>query len=349
MDDVGWQQASKSSRPQNIPQGQLTLPDAYRVGFEGKEKEECVVAPLHTNGRLLGIVLADYAYNHEPVRSEVLSQLGDLLDYAASLWERWDAKRRELTPEQRRRLTALRSEALAASHEELKSGLESICKVAQDIFSADSVVIYPLADDGVTYLVDKITQVGMDSERAKKDFVVRPRQHGLFAHVNRVGKVVVPDVEQSSLVVGEAQLKQHAFIQTHGIRSFIGLALRTQTTGDPLGVLYLNVNKLHGDFTKQDEALAAELADIATLILSANRGQKKLLDLQRLQELNRLRDILEAALAPDADERKVVDALLASATELLPATGRTALLEPSLGDQIWHIHYKSCAVRTSRK
>ena len=79
---------------ESIPQDQLPgLPMAYRDGLQGNPLAACVAAPLIANGRFLGMLLADNAFNSEPVRPEVLATLAEILDDAAILWEREDARR----------------------------------------------------------------------------------------------------------------------------------------------------------------------------------------------------------------------------------------------------------------
>lgn len=315
----------ETGKPESIPLDQLPdLPEALCAGLREKSVE-CVAAPLITNGRFLGIILADNAFSNEPVRQEVLTSMAEILNYAAILWERAEAKRRELTSAQREQLASVRAQVLRAIQSaNLQERLQLLCRKAQDMLEANSVVIYPLADDGVAFLIGQIAQVGLDPVKAKKHFANRPRQHGSFAYVKRVGEVIIPDVTKSDLRFLDPQgfeqpLQQHSFIRDHEIRAFIGLALRSRDTGDPLGVMYLNADAPR-HFTDQEKVVAVELAEIAVLAISTARGSKEIVDQQRTQGLNRMRDVLEAALSPDADDTKVISALLANTIALLPAT-----------------------------
>ena len=317
----------QTGEPASIPVDQLSvLPAPYQEGLQGLPTAGCVAAPLIASSRFLGMLLADNAFNGEPVRPETLTQLAELLNDAAILWERGDIRRRELTSKQREQIAQLRDQALQEiQRQDLRAGLQLICEGAREMLKVDSVVIYPLAEDGVTYLTDQIAHAGLLPEKAQKTFTIRPRQHGMNAYVKRVGKVVVPDVAASLLRFWDVPLCEHGFIQDHGIRAFISLALRSRSTGDPLGLIYLNSrNQCH--FIPRQEALAAELADIATLAISTARGSEEMTHQHRIQEVNRLRYILEAALSPDADDTKAISALLANTADLLPAANRVELM-----------------------
>lgn len=326
----------ETGKPEVVPPEQASdllpyLPEAYCAGLKASSSAACVVMPLSANGRFLGMVLADNAFTNEPVRPEVLATLTEIARYAADLWERQDTRRRELSPAQREQLAGLRAQALQTIQDQhLQTGLQCICKKARELLQVDSVVIYPLEGDGVTYLSKKVAQSGLDSDKAKKTFAIRPRQHGMFAYVKRVGKLVIPDVSQTDLCFSDPQgvnqpLQQHGFIRDHEIQAFMGMALRSRNTGDPLGVMYLNFKKPHR-FTAQEETLAEELADIAGLGISAARKDDESVQSHRAQELNRLLLVLEAALSPDADDTKSVSALLANAMMLLPTANRVELM-----------------------
>ncbi|MFZ2488462.1 MAG: GAF domain-containing protein [Anaerolineae bacterium] len=338
LDDSCWQAALRFNKSELVPQKELILPAQYREGFEQNAEAKCVIVPLKTGDQVLGLLLADNAFNNEPIREDVLATLEAITAYAVGLWQEWDLKRRNLTFDQRQQLNDLRNDTLQSDQKELQYKLQRICEKARIMFEASSVVLYPLAEDGVTYLREHIAQVGLDHDKAKKDFALRPRQHGLFAYVKRTGTVTVSDVQDSTLYFGTppGPLKDHAFIRDHAIQSFFGIALRSLLTGDPLGVLYINHREQH-NFTSQETTLAEEIANIATLVLSAARGNQEMVEIQRAQELNRFRDILETALSPDADDTKVVRALLANIAKALPATGRVELLIRS-GDNQESVH-----------
>lgn len=326
----------ETSEPQVVSPEQVSrllpyLPEAYCAGLKASSSAECVVIPLSANGRFMGMVLADNAFTNEPVRPEVLATLSEIVGYAADLWERQDARRRELSSVHREQLAGLRAQALQAIQgQHLQTGLQVICENARELLKVDSVVIYPLAKDGVTYLSAQVAHSGLNRDKAKMTFAIRPRQHGMFAYVKRVGKLVIPDVAQTALCFYDPQgfgqpLQQHGFIRDHEIRAFMGMALRSRSTGDPLGVMYLNFKESHR-FTAQEEALAEELVDIAGLAISAARGGDETVESHRAQELNRLLLVLEAALSPDADDTKAINALLANTLALLPTASRSELM-----------------------
>ncbi len=86
----------------------------------------CVAAPLIANGRFLGMILADNAFNSEPVRPEASGETGRALDDAAILWERGDARRRDLTSAEREQLARLRDQSLREiQREDLRGGTGS--------------------------------------------------------------------------------------------------------------------------------------------------------------------------------------------------------------------------------
>ena len=343
LTDERWQAALHFNKVRPVPQKDLNLPAPYRNGFQENPEADCVIAPLRAGDQVLGLVIADNAFNNEPIREDASASLEAVAGYAASVWQEWDIRRRNLTFDQRKQLNDLRNKTLQNDQKELHPKLQLICEKAQEMFEASSVVLYPLAEDGVTYLKDQIAQVGLEPEKAKKDFALRPRQHGLFAYVKRTGTVIVPDVETSPLYFGNPSrtIKHHAFIQDHTIQSFFGMALRSLQNDDPLGVLYINHHIPH-DFSPQEETLAAEFANIAKLVLSAARGNQEAAETQRARELNRFRDILETALSPDADDAKVIRALLVNVSKALPATTCAELLTVSDTEnrvnQQWHVY-----------
>ena len=210
-----------------------------------------------------------------------------------------------------------------------------------------------MATDGVTYLTEKIAHVGLNPEKIQKTFSIRPRQHGLNAFVKRVGKVIVSDVAQSDLRFAEQPLREHGFIHDHKVQTFTAVALRSRITGDTLGVMYMNYCKAHG-FTRQQEALAVELADIAALAINTARGSEEMTYHHRTQEVNRLRYVLEAALSPDADDTKAISALLANTAELLSIANYVELmvLEWADGqlvlDGTWRVYHSHRAGPPSR-
>ena len=107
-----------------IPQDQLPgLPMAYRDGLQGNPLAACVAAPLIANGRFLGMLLADNAFNSEPIRPEALATLTEILHDAAIIWEREDVRRRDLTSAQREQLARLRDQTLREiQREDLRGG-----------------------------------------------------------------------------------------------------------------------------------------------------------------------------------------------------------------------------------
>lgn len=345
----------ETGKPEVVPPEQTSdllpyLPEAYLAGLQENSLAECVVAPLNANGRFMGMVLADSAFTNEPVRPEVLTPLTEIVRYAADLWERQDTRRRELFPAQREQLAGLRAQALQASQDQhLQTGLQCICEKARELLQVDSVVIYPLARDGVTYLSPQVAHLGLNRDKAKTTFAIRPRQHGMFAYVKRVGTLVIPDVTQTDLCFSDPQgvsqpFQQHGFIRDHEIQAFMGMALRSRNTGDPLGVMYLNFKKPHR-FTAQEETLAEELVDIAGLAISAARGGDESVQSHRAQELNRLLLVLEAALSPDADDTKAINALLANTMALLPTASCSKLMVLNwaegqyVDDGKWHVYH----------
>jgi GAF domain-containing protein len=302
------------------------LAEPYFEGFTDLETAVCVVAPILAGDDRKGILIADNAFTDEPVRRDVLEELGNLLVEAGRLWKNWRQTQHELNPSERNWLAGLRRQVLSQlqNGDDLKKVLEQICSQARLLLGAASVVIYPMDKGSISYMTEKIASAGLESP-AVGAVVARPRQSGINAHIRRVGRVLIPDVRSSPLVFDDVPLQQRGFIQRHNVRAFIGRSLQAHATNDPLGVLFVNYATVH-PFDRHHEELVEQLAEIACLSIEDAHGSALLEDRHRTQELNRLRYILEAALTPDADDNKAIGALLANTQSLLPAADCVELM-----------------------
>lgn len=328
-------QLRDSGKAVYLPVGRLmkNLPSEYAFSFRDVSLDSCVVAPLFHDEQLLGVLIADNVLSGEPVPQSALVDLEILLKEAVAAWKVWSAQQQELTLADRQRLDTLRQQVIEFMHQEkdLKSVLNLICGEVKDLFSADSVVLYPLTADGSSYQADQIAYAGVDEIVLRKVTSIRPRQHGLNAYIKRTGEVVVADVAASPLRFDGVPLRDHGFILDNQVQSLIGLAIRSPRTMDPLGILYINYRDKRA-LRQRNDRLAVEVASVASLAISMVYGSEEMVDRRRSQELNRLRYVLEAALSPDADEDKVIGALLANTRELLPKAERVELLVTGSGN-----------------
>jgi GAF domain-containing protein len=323
---VFWQKIA--NKPVCVAAAELSdyLAEPYLAGFTDLKTAVCVVAPILTGDDLAGILIADNAFTDEPVRLSLLDELANLLLHVGQLWNSWCQKQQELTSSEREQVAGLRQQVLSQMQygEDLKRVLEQICGQTRLLLRAASVVIYPMDKGSIAYRTEKIACAGL--EYSAIDVIsTQPRHNGMHAHIRRVGKVLISDVRSSPLVFDDVPVQQHAFIQKHNVRAFIGMALLSHATKDPLGILLVNYATVH-PFDRHHEELVEQLAEIACQSIGAAHGSAAMEDQHRTQELNRLRYVLEAALAPDADDNKAIGALLANTKELLSAADRVELM-----------------------
>lgn len=311
-----------------VPQDELqSLPAGFVERFG---RSDYAVLPLRSGGKILGLVIVDNFHNKARLRPSALDHLETLLAQAALIWE--NIRQRNA----RDALIDLNHTIMSKlSRRPLRETLTQICEVTSAVMDADAVTIYVLKPGVEPYQFDtaNTTAVG---EKSDMHLTSIPRQRGLTSHILRSGPLVINDIAAERSNYDGQPLFEHPFHKTERLRASIGLPLIDPDTGDPLGVMYLNYRAPHA-FTRQDIRQTESFANLASIaIRNAWAAQRTHDDLTaiaaetraREKELNILRRVLAEALLTDADDQKIVRALLHAAHELLgqPAIGVGLLL-----------------------
>ncbi|MCS6845870.1 MAG: GAF domain-containing protein, partial [Caldilineales bacterium] len=306
-----------------LPDEVLSPPDLW----DDAATYDCALLPVRSPQGVLGVLMVDKAFDNEPLRPGDLDSLARVLSAAMEVWlqaaERTKAQR---LGERYEKVLALERTLLAMTAEQgLKTGLEALCRQAKKLSGADAVVVYPYQANKGRYDLDLVSYVGLQKgaefEAKKKD---KPRQEGVAFTVLQSGTLVVPDVARSPLSFGGRPLADHAFLQREGFQALIAAPMRQASTGEPLGVLYLDYLSPQR-FDDQEVALAEQLAAVGAVVISAGREMERQRqgrveaersEQQRRRDLQLLSNIQAQALASDTDQEKLVRAILQNAAEL---------------------------------
>lgn len=281
--------------------------------------------PVKLDNQVLGIVMVDNAFDGEPLYPTALDNLSTLLSQAAQVLDQARAIYRNQA------VLRLSQQVMArVSERSLKHSLEDIAGEARNLTKADLAIIYPLQQDGGGYITSDVVAVGLVHEEYLRA-TNKPRQQGVTGHILRAGTLVVPDVRRNDLTFAGTRLSDHPFLMREQIQAFIGVPVHEPTTGERLGVLYLDYRSLQ-HFSKPDVALAEDLAQAIATVIRAERDASGREAAERNAgsrelELTLLRDIQEEALSPDTDEKKVIRATLMNGARLF---GPDALLKVGL-------------------
>lgn len=288
---------------------------------------QCALLPVKSPQGVLGVLIVDNAFDSEPLRPGDLENLERVLDAAMESWLQ-AAERNKLyrMGEQYEKVLALERTLLATVAEQgLKAALEALCRQAQALSGADAVVLYPYLASKGRYDLPLVSYVGLERgeefDAKKKD---KPRQQGVTFTVLQSGTLVVPDVGRSTLSFGGRSLAEHPFLQREGFQALIAAPMRQASSGEPLGVLYLDYRSPQR-FDDQEVALAEHLAAVGALLVSAGRemerqqqrrAEAERSEQQRRRDMQLLSNIQAQALASDTDEEKLVLAILENAAEM---------------------------------
>jgi GAF domain-containing protein len=226
---------------------------------------QCAILPILTGNRAIGLVLVDNKHNGLPLNEKMLNHLQTLLNYTGLVWE---------TLRQQSRTESL----LDVNHQimgearlqSLKDTLRTICKTAQKFTRADWVLIYPLKE-GKKYEFDRVNATYIGNLELLDDVIkVKPNSKGISAYILRNRILVVPDVDNSDLVIGDIQISKHAFIKRERVKAILGIAIYDAQRDEPLGILYLDY-RTPQDFSELDEHHAKSFASLAGVAISNER------------------------------------------------------------------------------
>jgi len=154
---------------------------------------------------------------------------------------------------------------------DLTGTLQHIAQTAQTFFAADDCVILAINPISGRFIASLTIAGDLPEEQVSFE---QPRPKGNAQEVLKQSVLLVEDLD----VTPE---RHSTFTHLEGIRSFVGLALRTKYSQKPLGVLYLDFRQPQ-KFSLDDQELFQLFADQASYIL-----QETWL-LQRYQEVARI-------------------------------------------------------------
>ncbi|MBE2234261.1 MAG: GAF domain-containing protein [Anaerolinea sp.] len=335
-----WREAARqviwsSQLRDSLPAELLQPPDL----LDDTTEYSCALVPVKAGDKVLGLLVVDNAFDGEPLRSGDLDKLESVLAEAMRIWlSHQEVSRTQQLGASYEQILALDHRLTAkAADRPLQDSLQALCREAQTLTGADCVVIYPYHSSRGGYDLSLVSHVGLNDPNAfqarTKD---KPRQHGVTFTVLQSGVLAVPDVSVSNLEFAGRKLAEHTFLGREQIRALIGAPMRQATTGESLGVIYLDY-RTPQSFAELDIGRTEHLAAIGAKVISYCRtierqeqglAKAERSEQQRRRDMQLLSNIQRQALAGDSDERKVIRAILKNAAELFeqPVAVTLALL-----------------------
>jgi GAF domain-containing protein/DNA-binding LacI/PurR family transcriptional regulator len=254
---------------------------------DGAEAAGCF--PLSLRGRPIGSLWIFYEKPHHFPDAEVEA----LRLYANQVAIAYDNARRM------KELDHLRQAAeKLTSVAEVREVLQQIVRSAREVLQADSAVIWSYNTARHAFLPDELVADGVDTltlETYRRD---SPRLNGTAALVMKMGYLPVPDVEKPEYP--ELKAPTHRLRSAIHVKSFQGVVL--QVEDEPLGVLYVNYQKLRG-FDEEDKITLKTLAYDAALAL------KKARLLDRLQKVHDAARIVATESVLNKDLQSIMNAI----------------------------------------
>ena len=236
----------------------------------------CAILPILTGNRAIGLVMVDNKHNNSPLSEKMLNHLQTLLNYTGLVREtlRQQSKSESLLDANYQIMGEARSQPL-------KETLRNICKTAQEFTEADWVLIYPLKE-GKKYEFDRENATYIGNLKSLENVIKeKPSSNGTSVHILKNGKLVVPDVDNRDVVMGDAHISEHEFINREQVKAMIGIAITDAQEEEPLGILYLDY-RTPQDFSELDEHHAKSFASLAAVAISNARRFDEQRQRQRL-------------------------------------------------------------------
>jgi GAF domain-containing protein/CheY-like chemotaxis protein len=237
----------------------------------------CAILPILTGNRAIGLVLVDNKHNGKPLSDNMLNRLQTVLSHAGLVWEtlRQQSKSESL-------LDANYQIMGEARLQSLKDTLRNICKTAQKFTEADWVLIYPLKE-GKKYEFDRENATYIGNLKSLENVIKeKPSPNGTSVHILKAGKLVVPDVDNKEVVIGDVHIAEHDFIKREHVRAMIGIAISDAQKDEPLGILYLDY-RTPQNFSELDEHHAKSFASLAAVAIANERRDNEKRHQQRLK------------------------------------------------------------------
>ncbi|MBK8905406.1 MAG: GAF domain-containing protein [Anaerolineaceae bacterium] len=265
---------------------------------------EFALVPLASGEHTFGVLYVDNKFSSEPITHEQFELLQTFVNQVALVLENARALvvERQRTSNWRQLLDIEKTlnNRVTQSVAEL---LETVVLSAQELFQADSVVVYPLQPDpsnsSYRYETKDVTAVGTQTAVCPSD-KPRPTQ-GLAATILQQGQVAVSDVETAVTPKLRLGIETSTFLPREGIRAFIGIRLGSAAA--PVGLLYLNWRHPH-QLTAEQKTVLEVFANFVAIALPGARTYQQVqynLD-RRLMEMKGLDQLFASGAYFRSDE-----------------------------------------------
>lgn len=232
---------------------------------------EFVLIPLVSGEHAYGMLYVDNKFSPEPITQEQFELLQTFVNQVALVLENARALviERQRTNNWRQLLDIEKTlnNRVTQSVAEL---LETVVLSAQELFQADSVVVYPLqptkGSNLYRYAPKDVTSVGTQTAVCPSD-KPRPSQ-GLAAYILQQGRVTVADAETAVAPKLRLAIETSTFLPREGIRAFT--AIRLGSAAAPVGLLYLNWLHPH-QLTSEQKTVLEVFANFVAIALPGAR------------------------------------------------------------------------------
>lgn len=251
--------------------------------------KEFALIPLTTGQQTFGILYVDNKFAPHAITPEQFELLQTFVNQVALVLEN---ARALIVERQRtnnwRQLLNIEETLNNKITDSVENLLYAVACSAQELFQADSVVVYPLlpnSNSAPRYDPLHVQAVGTQHPVTPSD-KPRPAQ-GLASYILQQGSVTVPDVNTAVDPRLRLNLETSKFISREGVRAFVGI--RIGMAAAPTGLLFLNWQHPHHLTIEQQTVLDVFSNFVAVALPSARSYQQVQHNLSRRnQELRGL-------------------------------------------------------------
>ncbi|MCA9897056.1 MAG: GAF domain-containing protein [Anaerolineales bacterium] len=264
---------------------------------------EFALVPLTTGQQTFGILYVDNKFAPHAITPEQFELLQTFSNQVALVLE----NARTLVVERQRanswrQLLEIEETLNNKVTDSVESLLLAVTRSAQELFQADSVVVYPLqpnSNGSHRYEPLNVQAVGTQHPVTPSD---KPRAtQGLASYILQHGNLTVPDVDTAVNPRIRLNLDTSKFISREGVRSFVGIRLGMAAA--PIGLLYLNWQRSHQLTNEQQTVLDVFSNFVAIALPSARSYQQVQHNLsRRTQELRGLDQLFVSSTYFRSDE-----------------------------------------------
>ncbi|WP_420630072.1 GAF domain-containing protein [Candidatus Leptofilum sp.] len=237
---------------------------------------EFALVPLTTGEHTFGILYVDNKFAPHPISPEQYELLQSFVSQVALVLE----NARALVVERQRtnswrKLLEVEETLNNKVTDSIDGLLQTVVQSAQELFQADSAVVYPLqpsSGNGLyRYEPAKVQATGTLHAVQPTD---KPRPaHGLASYILQQGFLAVGDVDTAVSSRLRLSLETSTFLPREGIRAFVGI--RLGNTATPAGLLYLNWKRQH-QLTAEQKTVLDVFANFVAIALPSARSYQQL-------------------------------------------------------------------------